>query len=101
MKALLISVCLIYFYECYYPLPDWDRLQFEKYYKETSYLCKAGVPQEILIYHEIDSEVSTINLIDKYGCRNKPWNTWVKALQLNEEQTKRVLKFKKWINEKH
>lgn len=55
MKAsLIISVLLICFYECYWPIPDRDKEQFEYYCDKV--VTDNKIPKEELIYFKVTTK---------------------------------------------
>lgn len=83
---LIISVLFICFYECYWPIPDYNRQQFE-YYCDKVVIDKV-IPKEELIYFKVITKEKLI--IYK---ANRP--------VLNVGEKKIIKKFKTWLNESH
>lgn len=83
MKAILFSsVLFICFYECYWPIPDTDREQFEYYYDKV--VTDKKIPKEELIYFK----VTTKEKLKVYKA-NRP--------VLNAGEKKIINKFKIWL----
>ena len=85
MKILLILVVCIFVYECYWPIPDRDREQFD-FYVDRVVLDKK-IPKEELIYFRITSEEKL-----KIYKAHRP--------EFNFGEKKILNKFKKWLLQK-
>ena len=84
MKQLLIlSVFLICLYECYWPVPDYDKEKFDKY-------CNIPIKDTQLKAECIYFEITPDKL--KVYINNRP--------KLNHGELKIINKYKTWLNEK-
>lgn len=84
MKFLFVFVLFIGLYECYWPIPDYDREHFDYYCNRV--VSDTKIPKEELIYFRI----TTKDRLKLYK-RNRP--------VLNAGEKKIISKFKTWLNE--
>lgn len=100
---LIIAILLLfglYAWEAYRPVPDWDKIQYEKYSDEAKSLSKGGVPAAILIHRGIDSEVGMDALLHAYPFKGKPIKMWIDSLHLSPKEIKSVAKYRIWLKQK-
>lgn len=101
MRILLIllfcNIC-IYCYEAYFPIPDLDKQQWEKYHKKAEiYSAKLQIPIEIMVYYRIDTAEKAVALAKhKNQLRGKPLDIWIKHMDLNWGEIRQLNKFKLW-----
>lgn len=100
MKWILILGVIdlgIFAYEAYWPIPDPDQEQFDKYIQKAYlYEQTLGIPAEISILFKIDSAKKAEKLAKKYNnCRGQNVDVWIKNIfpRLNWGEVKKI---KKW-----
>lgn len=101
-QFLILSVIFIALWEKYSPLPDFSRLEYDKYAKEAVYLSKGEVPVSILIFFKIENEKELFALLRKYPqCKGTSYRTWVKYIRpkLYKEDVKKILKYEEFYQE--
>ena len=85
MKYLFVIVICIFLYECYWPVPDYDKERFKKY---KHIPVKDVQLKAELIYFEIGTPEQCKNYL-----AHRP--------NLNTNEKKIIEKYKKWLNENH
>lgn len=79
-------------YECYWPIPDYDKEQFEYYKPKTKIVLGIAkmhnVPIEMLIFHKITTKKKFFQYLD---VRNN--------IGYNAGEKKKIKKFKTWLHE--
>lgn len=91
---LVISVIFIILWEKYSPLPNFDRMEYDKYAEEAVYLSKGEVPVSILVFFKIENEKELFALLKKYPrLKNKSVKVWIKNIKprLSEQEAKKIL----------
>ena len=100
---LVISVIFIILWEKCSPLPDFDRMEYDKYYEEARFLSGGGeVPVSILVFFKIENEKELFALLRKYPqCKGTSYRTWVKYIRpkLYKEDVKKILKYEEFYQE--
>jgi hypothetical protein len=93
MKLGILAVILVFTWEMYGPIPDFDREQFDEYKKKTEILKKSGIPQSVLIYYQIESVHALKNM-------KKPLNpTELKSWITVVNNRKKLIKFDLWLKQ--
>ena len=98
-QFLILSVIFIALWEKYSPLPDFSRLEYDKYAKEAVYLSKGEVPVSILVFFKIENEKALFALLRKYPrLKNKPVKVWIKNIKpkLSEQEAKKILVYEEF-----
>jgi hypothetical protein len=101
-QFLILSVIFIALWEKYSPLPDFSRLEYDKYAEEAVYLSKGEVPVSILVFFKIENEKELFALLRKYPqCKGTSYRTWVKYIRpkLYKEDVKKILKYEEFYQE--
>lgn len=100
---LIISVIFIILWEKYSPLPDFNRMEYDRYAEEAVYLSGGGeVPVSILVFFKIENEKELFALLKKYPqCKNKPIKTWVKNIRprLYKSDIEKILRYEEFSKE--
>lgn len=101
MKLILFLLScniFIYCYVAYFPIPDLDKQQWEKYHEKAEiYSAKLNVPVEILVYYRIDTAEKAVTLAKyKNNLRGKSLNIWIKNMDLNWGEVRQINKFNLW-----
>jgi hypothetical protein len=101
-QFLILSVIFIILWEKCSPLPDFDRMEYDKYAEEAVYLSKGEVPVSILVFFKIENEKELFALLRKYPqCKGTSYRTWVKYIRpkLYKEDVKKILKYEEFYQE--
>lgn len=96
---LIISVLFIIFYESYWPLPDYDKIEYDKYSEEAKYLSQGEVPVSILVYFKVENEKELFLLLKKYPqCRNRDYKVWIKNIRpkLYKSDVQKIVKYENY-----
>ena len=95
---LILVVLAISLKECYYPLPDFTRKEYEAYYPQTLSL-KSNIPCSILILYRIEDKESLRLFKKRHGIKRErlPLTQWVQKLELTDEEIDKILKYESYI----
>ncbi len=99
---LIISVIFIALWEKYSPLPDFSRLEYDKYAEEAVYLSKGEVPVSILVFFKIENEKELFALLRKYPqCKGTSYRTWIKYIKpkLYKADVEKILRYEEFSKE--
>lgn len=101
-QFLILSVIFIALWEKYSPLPDFSRLEYDKYAEEAVYLSKGEVPVSILVFFKIENEKELFALLRKYPqCKGTSYRTWIKYIKpkLYKADVEKILRYEEFSKE--
>jgi hypothetical protein len=93
---LILCVLVIGLKECYYPLPDFTKKDFDCYYHESNSL-RTKTQTSVLILMKIKDKESLQIFESKYGKRRRSLKDWTLLLNLSDEQIDKLIKYEEMV----
>jgi len=91
MKLGILVVILVFAWEMYGPVPDFDREQYSEFKKKTEILKQSGIPQSVLIYYKIESVYALKSM--KKPPNPTEFKSWVNFVN----NRKKLIQFDLWL----